>query len=46
MEIFGYKSYEWEENKKVPDGLYKKVCDQGLMALAMGTPWPKEFYPE
>jgi len=26
--------------------MYKKVCQQGLMALSMGTPWPTEFYPE
>ena len=46
IEIFGNKTHDWEEEKKVPPEMYKKVCDAGLMTLAMGTPWPTEFYPQ
>ena len=45
-ELLGNNTHEWEEDKKIPDDIYKKVCQQGLMALAMGTPWPSDFYPE
>ena len=41
-EIMPY-THEWDEAKKFPKELFKKLADAGLLGFCAGAPWPSEY---
>lgn len=38
--------HDWDEAGEIPQEVYKKIAAKGLLAIAVGRPWPKEYIGE
>jgi alkylation response protein AidB-like acyl-CoA dehydrogenase/predicted heme/steroid binding protein len=36
--------HEWDEKKGIPAEVFRLMADNGLLALAVGNPFPKDYY--
>lgn len=38
--------FEWDEAGQIPQEVYKKIGEKGLLPMTVGRPWPKEYIGE
>jgi len=38
--------HEWDEAGKIPQEVYMKIGERGVLPIAVGRPWPKKFVGE
>merc|ERR1719188_573550 len=38
--------HDWDEEGKIPQEVYQKIGQQGLLPMTVGRPWPKDYVGE